>query len=84
MQKEVNFSEQVSYIRNHLWTNIIEGIHLQWPSIQIIYEKRDLPLVAQVEIQKTKEELGDKPSQALRLISFLNNKNREELEELNI
>ena len=80
----MNFSEQVSYIRNYLWTNIIEGIHLQWPSIQIIYEQRDLLLAAQVEIQKTKEELADKPSQALKLISFLNNKNRVELEKLNI
>ena len=37
-----------------------------------------------MEIQKTKEELANKPSQALKLITFLNNKNREELEELKI
>ena len=55
LQKEVNFSEQVSYIKNYLWTKIFEDIHLQWPSIQIIYEQRDLLLSAQVEIQKTKE-----------------------------
>ena len=38
----------------------------------------------QVEIQQTKEELANKPSQALKLITFLNSKNREELEELKI
>ena len=42
LQKQVNLSEQVEYIKNYLWTNIIEGIHLQWPSIQIIYEQIDL------------------------------------------
>ena len=84
LQKEVNFNEQVKYIKNYLWNNIIQGIHLYWPSIQIIYEQRDLLKAAQVEIQQTKEELADKPSQALKLMTFLNSKNREEIEELKI
>ena len=77
-------TEQVSYIKNHLWTNIIQEIHLQWPSIQIIYEQRDLLQVAQVGIQKTKIEIADKPAEAIKLIGFLNSKNKAELEELNI
>ena len=40
LQKELTFTEQISYIKNHLWTNIIEAIHNQWPSIQVIYEKK--------------------------------------------
>ena len=84
LQKDLSFTAQISYIRNYLWTNIIEAIHLQWPSIQIIYEQRDLLLAAQVEIQKTKEKLADKPTQALKLITLLNGKNRAELEELQI
>ena len=76
LHQHVNLSEQVSYIKNYLWNNIIQGIHLQWPSIQIIYEQKDLLKAAQIEIQKTKEELADKPSQALKLITFLNRKNR--------
>ena len=55
LQKYLSFTAQISYIRNHLCTNIIEAIHLQWPSIQIIYEQRDLLLAAQNEIQKTTE-----------------------------
>ena len=43
---------------------------------------RDWAWQTQVESQQTKEELANKPSQALRLITFLNSKNREELEEL--
>ena len=74
----------MSYIRNYLWTNTIEAIHLQWPSIQIIYEQRDLLLAAQVQKQKTTEELADKSAQALKLITFLNSKNVTELEELKI
>ena len=37
-----------------------------------------------MEIQKTKEELANKPAQALKLITFLNSKNRAELEELKV
>ena len=41
-------------------------------------------LATQTEIQRTKYELTDKPTQALKLITFLNSKNREELEELKV
>ena len=27
LQKELTFTEQISYIKNHLWINIIEAIH---------------------------------------------------------
>lgn len=33
LQKDLSFTTQISYIKNHLWTNIIEAIHLQCPSI---------------------------------------------------
>lgn len=33
---------------------------------------------------KTKDELIDKPAQALKIITFLNSKNKEELEELQV
>ena len=33
LQQQVNITEQLSYIKNYLWNNIIQGIHLQWPSI---------------------------------------------------
>ena len=84
LQQCVNLTEQVSYIKNYLWNNIIQGIHLQWPSIQIIYEQKKLLKAAQIEIQKTKEELADKLAQDLKLITFLNSKHKEELEELKI
>jgi len=39
--------------------------------------------ISTVAIQKVKEELGEMPEDANRLINFLNNKNRYELHELN-
>ena len=33
LKKDLIFTPQISYIRNYLWKNIIEAIHLQWPSI---------------------------------------------------
>ena len=50
----------------------------------MIYEQRDLLKATQEGIQKTKDELGNKPEQAIELIKFLNNKNRQELEEIQI
>ena len=55
LQKELTFTEQIAFVKNHLWKNIIEAMHSQWPSIQVIYEQRDLLLAAQTEIQKTKD-----------------------------
>ena len=66
----------MSYVENQLWKKIIESINDVWPSIQVIYEQKDLLKETQEEIHKTKEELGDKPKQALELIKFLNSKNK--------
>ena len=61
LQKELTLKDQIAYIKNYLWNNVIESIHDVWPSIQVIFEKRELLLVAQTEIQKTQEDLVDKP-----------------------
>ena len=75
--EELTLKDQISYIKNYLWNNVIEAIHDVWPSIQIIFQHRELLLEAQLEIQKKQEELADKPEQAVMLINFLNSKNRQ-------
>jgi len=55
-----------------------------WASIQVIYEQIDLVRVVHVEIQRTRAELGQMPKLANRLIQFLNNRNRKQLEALGI
>jgi len=84
LQKVVILIDKVAYINNHLWGKLIEYIHSKWSSIQIIYEQRDLLQAALAEIDKTKKEIGNKPTQAIQIIAFLNGKNRQELEELRI
>ena len=74
----------MAHIKNQLWSNIIESVNDTWPSIQVIYEQKDLLKVAKEEIQKTKEELGTKPEEALEIIKFLNSKNKQELDEIGI
>lgn len=71
-------------IKNILWTNIINSINDIWSSIQIMFEQIYLVKFALQDIEKTKEELGGKPKEAIRLINFLNNRNMYRLEQLNI
>lgn len=40
--------------------------------------------VALQEIERTKEELGGELEEAIRLINFINSRNRHQLEQLNI
>ena len=84
LQKDLTLKEPMSYVKNQLWSKIIESINDVWPSIHVIYEKKDLLQAAQEEIQKTRDELGAKPEQALEIIKFLNSKNKKELEEIEI
>ena len=81
LQKYLTLKEPISYVKKHLWNKIIEAINDVWPSIQVIFEQRDLLKAALAEIQKIKDELGTKPEQAIELIKFLNNKNRQEAKE---
>ena len=67
-----------------LWTNIIDSINDVWPSIQVIFEQTELVKVATKAILKTMEELGDKPEEANQLITFLNSRNKYQLDELEI
>ena len=76
LQQDLTLKEPMSYVKNQLWNKIIEAINDVWPSIQVIYEQKDLLKVAQAEIQKTKDEIGNKPEQNLELIKFLNGKNK--------
>ena len=64
------------------WANIIDSVNDIRPSIQVIFEQTELVKVATEAIQKVREELGDQPEDANRLIHLLNSKNRYKLNEL--
>jgi len=84
LEKDLSLAKPLGEIRGILWANISESISNIWRSIQIIYEQIDLIAVAQVEIQRARNLLGHKPEQTNRLVHFLNNKTKEELEALDI
>ena len=66
----------MAQIRQQIWANIIEVFNDIWPSIQVIYEQKDLVKATKEAIEKIKEELGKKFEEALEIIKFLNSKNR--------
>jgi len=84
LERDLTFDNPLTDIKKILWTNITQLINDVWSSIQIIFEQIDLVKIAFQEIQKTKEELGGKLEEAIRLINFLNSKNKHQLEQLNI
>lgn len=45
-----------------------------WPSIQIIFEKKELIEKYNEAIQEIIEQLGDKPCEATKFIKFLNSR----------
>lgn len=68
------------YANQYEW----DSINYVWPSIQIIFEQTELVKMATEAIHKIVEELGNKQEEANESITFLNNKNRYELDELDI
>ena len=84
VEEKLTLKEPMAFIKNQLWSKIIESINDTWPSIQVIYEQKEFLKVAKEEIVKTKEELGAKLEEALEIIKFLNTKNTQELDEIGI
>jgi len=84
LEKVLMLEKPLGKTKEMLWSNIIVSVKDIWPSIQVIFEPIELVKIAIEAIQKVKEELGDKLEDANRLIHFLNNKNRYDLQELNI
>jgi hypothetical protein len=71
-------------VKENVWTYIIKSINEIWPMIQIMFDQNELVQRSQQAIEKIRIELGDMPTQANEIIRFLNSKNGEELEELEI
>lgn len=84
LEKYLTLEQPLRKTKEMLWANIIDSVNDIFPSIQVIFEQIELVKIATEAIQKVKEEFGDKPEDANRLIHFLNDKNRYELHELNI
>jgi hypothetical protein len=55
-----------------------------WPLIQIMYEQHEPIQRSKNAIDKIIGELGERPTEANKIIKFLNSKTKEELEALEI
>jgi len=84
MEKDLTLEKPLGQAKELLWANIIDSVNDIWPSIHVIFEQTELIKIAKEAIQKIKEELGDMPEDANRLIHFFNNKNMYGLREMDI
>jgi len=84
LEKDLTLQDPLGDMKEILWANIIDSINDVWPSIQIIFEQTELVKMATEAIHKTVEELRNKPEEANQLITFLNSKNKYQLDELEI
>jgi hypothetical protein len=82
--KETAMENTLAQAKENIWIDINKSMSEIWPSIQIIFEQHELVQKARGEIEIIKEELGERPTEATELIRFLNSKNKQELEELEI
>ena len=55
-----------------------------WPSIQIIFEQKELIEKTTETIVQGMEKLGEMPTKVANIIRFLNSKSRYELEEVGV
>lgn len=84
LEKELTLKKPLSQEKQQLWANIINSVNDIWPSVQVIFEQKDLIKEATEAIQNVKEELGKKSEEANEIVKFLNSKNKKELEEIDI
>jgi hypothetical protein len=84
LQKETVMEKTLAQAKENIWVDINKSMSEIWPSIQIIFEQHELVQKARGEIEIIKEELGERPTEASELIIFINSKNKQELEELEI
>jgi hypothetical protein len=71
-------------VKESVWMDITKSMNEIWPMIQIMFKKNELVQRSQQAIQKIRAELGEMPTEATKIIKFLNSKTREALEELKI
>lgn len=83
-EKELTLKEPLAQEKQILWANIIDSVNDIWPSIQEIFQHNDLVKEAGEAIQCLRDELGNMPEEASRIIQFLYSKNKYELQDLGI
>lgn len=84
LEKESSTGNTLGRVKDIIWNNIINGMNEIWPSIQIIFEQKELVEKDREAISATNEELGDMPATTNKIIKIVNSRNMYELEELGV
>jgi hypothetical protein len=71
-------------VKESVWMDIKKSVNEIWPMVQAMFEKNELVKISKQAIEKIRGELGEMPIEAIEIITFLNSKTREELEDLKI
>lgn len=83
-ENEAVISQIIGEAKENIWLNINESIIELWPSIEIIFEQKELLHKSKVVVAEAKEDLIHKPGHATKIIKVLNSKKKEDLEEYGI
>jgi hypothetical protein len=84
LQKETIVTKTLAEAKENIWMDICKSMIEIWPLIQIMFEQHELIQRSRHAIDKIKGELGERPTEANKIIRFLNSKTREEIEALEI
>ena len=84
VERDTSIGQTLAKSKENIWMNILDSINEIWPSIQIIFEKKELIEKATETIVQRSEKLGEIPTEASNIIKFLNSMSRYELEEVGI
>jgi hypothetical protein len=84
LQKQTVAGKTLAEVKESVWTYITKSMNEIWPMIHIMFEHNELVQRSKQAIEKIRSELGEMPTQANKIIKFLNSKTREELEEVKI
>lgn len=71
LEKELTLKEPLAQAKQHLWANIINSVNDIWPSIQVIFEQKDLIKEATKAIQKLRKNLVTSQRRPMKSLSFL-------------
>jgi hypothetical protein len=77
-------AKTLSEAKENIWMDISKTMEEIWPFIQFFFEHHELVQRFRQEIEKRREELGERPTEAIELIRFLNSNTKEELEALKL
>jgi hypothetical protein len=84
LQKQIVVGKTLAESKETIWMDISKSINEIWPMVKIMFEQHEMVLRSKQSNNRIKGELGEMPTEANEIISFLNSKTKEELENLKI